>query len=161
MKSNEIQLNINGISRAVSGDPDRTLLDCLRQEMGLKGPKFGCGLAQCGACTVLIDGIPARACVLRTRHADGHDITTLEGLSDPKTDKLHPVQEAFLEMEGAQCGYCTNGMVMSTIALLAQNPAPTDTEIRFALRHNLCRCGAHTEIIASVKRAAQKMEPPA
>lgn len=160
MKSNEIQLNINGISRLASGDPDRTLLDCLRQEMGLKGPKYGCGLAQCGACTVLIDGTPARACVLRTRHADGRDITTLEGLSDPKTGKLHPVQEAFLEMEGAQCGYCTNGMVMSTIALLAQNPTPTDAEIRLALRHNLCRCGAHTEIIASVKRAAQMMETP-
>ena len=160
MKSNEIQFNINGINTVSSGDLDRTLLDCLRQEMGLKGPKYGCGLAQCGACTVLIDGVPARACVLRTCHAAGHDITTLEGLSDPETGKLHPVQEAFLEMEGAQCGYCTNGMVMSAIALLAQNPSPSEADIRLALRHNLCRCGAHTEIIASVKRAAQKMERP-
>ncbi len=158
MDETAIQLNINGLNKLSSGDPDRNLLDCLRVEMGLNGPKYGCGLAQCGACTVLIDGSPARACVLRTRHAEGHKITTLEGLADPETGKLHPVQAAFLEMEGAQCGYCTNGMVMSAIALLEQNPSPTDTEIRLALRHNLCRCGAHTEIIASVKRAAQNME---
>jgi nicotinate dehydrogenase subunit A len=159
MSEEKFHININGVNTEITGNLDRPLLDCLREEMNLTGAKYGCGLAQCGACTVLIDGSPARACVLRARHAAGHTVVTLEGLPDSKTGALHPVQEAFLEMEGAQCGYCTNGMIMSSIALLKEIPSPSEAEIRAALRHNLCRCGAHTEIIASVKRAAQKMGP--
>lgn len=158
MPDEKLHLNINGHSKAVSGDPDRTLLDCLREEMDLTGAKYGCGMAQCGACTVLIDGAPARSCVLRACKAEGHEITTLEGLRDAKTGQLHPVQEAFVEMQGAQCGYCTNGMIMTSIAFLDQNPSPTEVEVRQALRHNFCRCGAYTEIIASVMLAAEKMK---
>ncbi len=131
------------------------LLDILRSELGLKGPKYGCGLAQCGACTVLVDGAPARACVLRAGLAEDREILTLEGLADPETGALHPVQEGFRQAEGAQCGYCLNGMVMTALALLRRNADPTPQEIRQALRHNICRCGAHLEIIASVQAAAR------
>ena len=112
-------------------------------------------MAQCGACTVLVDGRPARACVLRASRAANCQITTLEGLADAETGALSPVQQGFLECEGAQCGYCLNGMVMTATALLADNPCPSREEIRAALRHNLCRCGTHLEIIASVERAAE------
>lgn len=158
MSDENLHLNINGSSTVVIGGPDRTLLDCLREEMDLTGAKYGCGMAQCGACTVLIDGAPARSCVLRARKVVGHEITTLEGLRDAETGQLHPVQEAFIEMQGAQCGYCLNGMVMTAIAFLEQNASPTEDEVRRALRHNFCRCGAHTEIIASVMLAAEKMK---
>lgn len=150
----ECRLHVNGSCYALPCPGDRTLLDVLRADLGLKGPKYGCGLAQCGACTVLIDGRPARACVLRAERAAGHDITTLEGLADPETGVLSAVQQGFLECEGAQCGYCLNGMIMTATALLADNPNPSRDDIRAALRHNLCRCGTHLEIIASVERAA-------
>ncbi|MGE4371914.1 MAG: (2Fe-2S)-binding protein [Xanthobacter sp.] len=148
-------MSINGQSVQIDVDQRRPLLDVLREEVGLHGPKYGCGLAQCGACTVLVDGAPARACVLRACQVEGRAITTLEGLADAETGTLHPVQQGFVEAEGAQCGYCLNGMVMMAVALLDRNPNPDEAEIRAALRHNLCRCGTHKEIIASVRRAAE------
>ncbi|SDF24369.1 (2Fe-2S)-binding protein [Limimaricola pyoseonensis] len=151
-----ITTTINGAEHRIDRADGRMLLDVLRDDLGLTGAKYGCGMAQCGACTVLVDGRPARACVLRTGRVAGRNITTLEGLAEPD-GRLHPVQQAFLECEGAQCGYCLNGMVMTTLALLADTPAPTEAEIRDALRHNLCRCGTHTEIIASARRAAELM----
>ncbi len=148
---------INGAPHPVSRDDRRMLLDLLREDLGLTGAKYGCGLAQCGACTVLVDGRAARACVLRVGRIAGRAVTTLEGLAAPD-GALHPVQQAFLDREGAQCGYCLNGMVMTTLALLAQTPHPDEAEIRSALRHTLCRCGTHSEIIASALRAAELME---
>ena len=158
MQDKNFTLQINGAEHHFATDPDRTLLDVLRDDADLTGAKYGCGLAQCGACTVMIDGAPARACVLRVRHAIGHSIATIEGLADRQTGARHAVQQAFVDMQGAQCGYCTNGMIIAAVALLNQNPTPDEAEIRAALRHNLCRCGTHTEIIASVKRAAQIMK---
>ncbi|SCY90027.1 nicotinate dehydrogenase subunit A [Rhizobium sp. NFACC06-2] len=155
--TNTIELTVNESARLISDAGDRTLLDVLRDELRLKGPKYGCGKAQCGACTVLVDGLPARACVLRATRVIGRNITTLEGLADPSSGELSPVQQGFLEREGAQCGYCLNGMVMIATALLSANASPTRDDIRNALRHNLCRCGSHLEIIASVERAAELM----
>ncbi|KXF74757.1 ferredoxin [Paramesorhizobium deserti] len=155
--TDQLRLTVNGTQYALPYPGNRTLLDLLRSDLGLTGAKYGCGLAQCGACTVLMDGAPARTCVLRASRAAGHDITTLEGLADPVTGALSHVQQGFLECEGAQCGYCLNGMVMTATALLASNPTPSREEIRSAFRHNLCRCGTHLEIIASVERAAELM----
>lgn len=146
-------LNREPVSAPV--DPDRILLDVLRTEFDLTAPKYGCGLAQCGACTVLVDRAPARACVMRVRMVEGAEVTTLEGLADPETGALHPVQQGFRDCEGAQCGYCLNGMIMTAVALLEAQPNPDEAQVRQALRHNLCRCGTHTEIIASVRRAAE------
>ncbi|MCJ7997123.1 (2Fe-2S)-binding protein [Rhizobium cremeum] len=153
--TNTLELTVNGSVCLVSDPGERTLLDVMRDVLGLKGAKYGCGMAQCGACTVLVDGNPARACVLRAKRVTGRAITTIEGLADPDTGRLSPVQQAFLECEGAQCGYCLNGMVMSATALLDRNPTPSREEIRIALSHNLCRCGTHLEIIASVERAVE------
>ncbi|WP_137128679.1 (2Fe-2S)-binding protein [Rhizobium sp. FY34] len=155
--TNTIELTVNGSARLLPSPGNRTLMDVLRDELGLKATKYGCGKGQCGACTVLIDGQPARACMLRAKRAENCQITTLEGLADPQTGKLSAVQQGFLECEGAQCGYCLNGMVMTASAFLASNPSPSRDEIRQALRHNLCRCGTHLEIIASVERAAELM----
>ncbi|MER0240167.1 (2Fe-2S)-binding protein [Fulvimarina sp. MAC8] len=151
-----VEFSVNGRSVAVGlDDPRRTLLDVLRNDLGLTGPKYGCGLAQCGSCTVLVDEAPARACVLRAAKAQGMRVVTLEGLADGEAP--HPVQQAFVEEAGAQCGYCLSGMIMTTIALLTENPDPSEAEIRSALRHNLCRCGTHREIVASVTKAARLM----
>ena len=150
-----LTLDVNGQTHRIAAPGNRTLLDVLRTALGLTGPKYGCGMAQCGACTVLIDGAPARACVVRAVKAAGHRIVTIEGLADPQTGGLHPVQQAFLDCQGAQCGYCLNGMVMTTVALLDRDASPSRATIRDALRHNLCRCGSHREIMASVERAAQ------
>jgi nicotinate dehydrogenase subunit A len=155
--TNTLELTVNGTVHCLQSTGDRTLLDILREQLGLKGPKYGCGKAQCGSCSVLIDGLPARACVMRAKRAAGHEITTLEGLADPASGQLSPVQQAFLECEGAQCGYCLNGMVITATALLNTHVSPTRDDIRNALRHNLCRCGTHLEIIASVERAAELM----
>lgn len=154
-----IPLVLNGRATEIVADGDRTLLDVLRTDCGITSPKYGCGLAQCGACTVLVDDAPARACVLRLAQAAGRRITTLEGLADAASGDLHPVQEGFRQCEGAQCGYCLSGMVMTTVALLRHSPNPTEAEVRNALRHNLCRCGTHREIVASVLRAADLMDP--
>jgi nicotinate dehydrogenase subunit A len=128
------------------------LLAFLRNDLALNGPKFGCGLGECGACGVLIDGRLARACVLTLGDIAGRAVTTLEGLGSG--DRLDPVQQAFIACDAAQCGYCLNGMIMTARALIDANPDPTEAEIREALRFNLCRCGAHVEIVAAVRLAA-------
>jgi len=147
-----MKLKVNGEWRESPAADDAPLLTVLRNDFELNGPKFGCGLGECGACTVLVDGVPARACVIPAGGVAGREITTLEGLGGH--GRLHPVQQAFIDEQGAQCGYCLNGMVMAAKALLDRNPEPSDSEIREALRYHLCRCGTHVEIIASVRRAA-------
>jgi nicotinate dehydrogenase subunit A len=132
----------------VAAAPDTPLIYVLRNDLALNGPKFGCGLGECGACMVLIDGRAARSCVIAVGAVAGRPITTLEGLGKCK------VQRAFIEAQAAQCGYCLNGMIMTTKAFLARNPHPTEAEIRLALQYNLCRCGAHIEILDAVRRAA-------
>ena len=132
-----------------------TLLHVLRNDLALNAPKYGCGLGECGACTVLVDGVPARACVIPALEMKDREITTLEGLGDAQ--QPHPVQQAFIDTQAAQCGYCLNGMLMMTVALLRKHPQPNDTQIRQALSANLCRCGTHIEIIAAVHRAAVLM----
>lgn len=147
-----ICLNVNGATHEVMADPDTALMMVLRNDLSLNGPKYGCGLGQCGACTVMIDGVAARSCVIPAGKVAGREIVTLEGLS--KGAQLHPVQQAFVDSQAAQCGYCLNGMIMMTVALLQDNPLPSDVEIRDALSSNLCRCGTHIEIIQAVKRAS-------
>ncbi len=143
---------VNGIARKVeSRDPAQPLLYVLRNALGFGGPKFGCGLGQCGACTVIIDGSPTRSCQLPVSAAAGMQVTTIEGLGTP--EKPHPVQAAFITEQAAQCGYCTNGMVMTSAALIAQNPKPSLGEIKDALAANLCRCGTHDRVLAAVMRA--------
>ena len=149
-----LTLTVNGVRRTVQGaTPDTPLLYILRNDFELNGPKYGCGLGQCGACTVIVDDQPTRSCVVPASIAIGREVTTLEGLGT--VDALHPVQRAFIDEQAAQCGYCLNGMIMSTKALLDRNPEPDDDAIRDALRFNLCRCGTHFEIVNAVRRAAQ------
>ena len=147
-------LNVNGRTVTVTVDDlDMPLLYVLRDNLALHGPRFGCGLGQCGACTVHIDGRAVRACVTSlSQVAEQQKIVTLEGLGSPQ--RPHPVQKAFIEMQAAQCGYCINGMIMESAALLTVNKKPTDAEIRKALANNLCRCGTHVRIVAAVRRAA-------
>jgi nicotinate dehydrogenase subunit A len=151
-------LTVNGRERSVeSRDPDQPLLYVLRNALGFTGPKFGCGLGQCGACTVIADGTAIRSCQLPVSAAQGMKITTIEGLGS--VEKPHPVQAAFIAEAAAQCGYCTNGMVMASAALIAQNPQPSLEEIKQALAGNLCRCGAHDRVLRAVLHATgrQKM----
>ncbi|OYY08270.1 MAG: (2Fe-2S)-binding protein [Rhizobiales bacterium 35-68-8] len=150
-----ISVTVNGAAHLLDLPADTPLLYVLRNDLGLNGPKFGCGLGECGACTVLMDGVAARACVTRLATAEGRAITTLEGLGGPTA--LHPVQEAFIREQAAQCGYCLNGMIMTTAAFLARTPDPTEAQVRHALRHNLCRCGTHVEILRAVLTAARLM----
>jgi len=148
-----IPLHVNGrATRVTVDDPDMPLLYALRDNLGLHGPRFGCGLGQCGSCTVHLDGRPVRSCVTPLSAVGKKKIVTLEGLGT--TDKLHPVQKAFIEEQAAQCGYCINGMIMEAAALLASNKKPSDAQIKQALTHNLCRCGTHLRIVRAVKRAA-------
>ena len=148
------ELRVNGRRVSVdSWDPGQPLLYILRNTLGLRATKFGCGLAQCGACTVLLDGKPVRSCVTAVQQAAGHGVTTLEGLGTP--EKPDRVQGAFILEQAAQCGYCTNGMIMATTALLRQTPNPTLEQAKQALSGNLCRCGTHTRILAAVLRAAK------
>jgi nicotinate dehydrogenase subunit A len=147
-----ITINVNGTTSTVEADPSTPLLYVLRNDLSLNGPKFGCGLGQCGACTVLIDGAPSRSCVIPAAAAADREITTLEGLG--QASEPHPVQAAFIAEQAAQCGYCSNGMILSAAALLERNPQPSDREIREALDSCLCRCGTHTRIIRAVKRAS-------
>ena len=149
-----ITLRVNGASRSVNVEPDTPLLYVLRNDLELNGPKFGCGLAQCGACTVLLDGKPVRSCVTPVSAAKGR-ITTIEGLGT--IDKLHPLQQAFIEEQACQCGFCGNGMVMSAKALLEKNPQPTEREIKQALNGHLCRCASHNRIVRAVQKAAKEM----
>lgn len=147
-----LKLRVNRNSHDVCVDPQTPLLYVLRNDLACNGPKYGCGLGQCGACTVLIDGVAARSCIVPSGAAEGRAITTLEGLGTSAAPD--PVQQGFIEEQAAQCGYCLNGMIMSTKALLAVNPDPSDDQIRQALRFNLCRCGTHVEILRAVHRAA-------
>jgi nicotinate dehydrogenase subunit A len=145
-------LMVNGEARVVDVDPDTPMLYVLRDTLALKGPKFGCGLAQCGACTIHVDGAAVRSCVLPVEAVGNQAVTTLEGLgTSAKPSKL---QQAFIDEQAAQCGYCINGMIMTSAALLATNKSPSEAEIRDALADNLCRCGTHKRIVAAVKRAA-------
>ncbi len=150
----DYHLRVNGEDRRFDTPPGTTLLHLLRNDCGLNGPKYGCGLGQCGACTVLVDGVAARACVVPARGVADRAVTTLEGLGTPA--QPHPVQQAFIDAQAAQCGYCLNGMVMATVALLARVPEPTAQQVRAELSHNLCRCGTHLEILDAVQRAASR-----
>jgi nicotinate dehydrogenase subunit A len=149
-------LNVNGKSHQLNVEPDTPLLYVLRDNLELHGPKFGCGLAQCGACMVLVDGNAVLSCTFAVSKVGSGKVVTLEGLGTPK--KPSPVQRAFIEEQAAQCGYCINGMVMQATAFLAaRGTSPSEPEIRQALQNNLCRCGTHQRIIAAVKRAATLM----
>jgi nicotinate dehydrogenase subunit A len=148
-----INLNVNGVPRSVTAEPDTPLLYVLRNDFELNGAKYGCGLAQCGACTVLIDGRAVRSCVTPISALEKSEITTIEGLGT--IEKPHALQQAFIEEQAAQCGYCTNGMIMSAKELLDRTPKPSEPDVRAALAGNLCRCGTHNRIIRAVLRAAQ------
>ncbi|MET3352439.1 UNVERIFIED_ORG: nicotinate dehydrogenase subunit A [Xanthobacter viscosus] len=150
--SEPVQFQVNGTAHAFALPRSTPLIYVLRNDLGLNGPKFGCGLGECGACTVLMDGVAARSCVTTLGTAEGRAITTLEGLGTLAAP--HPVQAAFIAEQAAQCGYCLNGMIMTTVAFLARTPSPTEDEVRAALRYNLCRCGTHVEILRAVMRAA-------
>jgi nicotinate dehydrogenase subunit A len=148
-------LRVNGESRRVTVEPDTPLLYVLRNDLELNGPKFGCGLAQCGACSVLLDGKEARSCVTPVSTAAKSRITTIEGLGG--AEKLHPLQRAFIEEQACQCGFCGNGMVIAAKALLDRNPSPTNQEVRQGLNGHLCRCASHNRIVRAVQRAAKEM----
>lgn len=150
-----LSLEVNGAPHELEVPVEASLLNVLRNDLGLNGPKYGCGLGQCGACGVLLNGRLVRSCVVPAKAADGKRVTTLEGLGT--RHRPHPVQQAFIDEQAAQCGYCLNGMIMATTALLQRNPHPTDAEAREALAHNLCRCGTHIEILRAVQRAAALM----
>ena len=179
-----IRLRVNGRVVDLDVDGAAPLLAVLRNDLGLNGPKYGCGLGECGACTVLVDGVAARACAMPLAGVAGREVTTLEGLAGfapvpavgagsphavrfddlhpVRSVDLHPVQRAFIDTQAAQCGYCLNGMVMTTVALLRRLPQATEAQARAALSHNLCRCGTHLEILAAVQRAVVLMavDPP-
>jgi nicotinate dehydrogenase subunit A len=148
-----INLKVNGVMRSVDAAPDTPLLYVLRNDFELNGAKFGCGLEQCGACTVLVDGVPSRSCVRAISEMIDSEIVTIEGLGT--VEKPHPLQKAFMEEQAAQCGYCINGMIMTAKALLDRMPHPTEADVRATLAPNLCRCGTHNRIIRAVLRAAQ------
>ncbi len=150
-----LTLKVNGNTWQVSAAPDTPLLYVLRNDLALNGAKFGCGLAQCGACTVLIDGKAALSCVTPAGDVGDGEVVTLEGLGTP--DRLHPLQQAFIDEQAAQCGYCTAGMIMAAKDLIDRNPRPSEQDVREALAANLCRCGAHARIIRAVRRAARAM----
>ena len=150
-----VTLILNGKSQALSVDKQATLLNVLRNDFQLNSPKYGCGLGECGACTVLVDGVATRACVIPASGANGRSVTTLEGLGT--LENLHPIQRAFIDTQAAQCGYCLSGMIMMTAALLARNPDPLVADIHRELSGNLCRCGTHIESVQAVQHAAVLM----
>lgn len=148
-----IPLNVNGRAVAIKADdPDMPLLYALRNDLGLHGPRFGCGLGQCGACTVHVDGAAVRSCITTIQSVANRHVVTLEGLGTP--ENLHPVQKAFIEEQAVQCGYCINGMIMQAAFFLSQNNKPSEAEIKNALANNLCRCGTHLRIVRAIQRAA-------
>jgi aerobic-type carbon monoxide dehydrogenase small subunit (CoxS/CutS family) len=151
--ANVTELRINGGKRNLNAEGERTLLSVLRDDLDLTGAKYGCGEGQCGACTVLIDGVPTRSCVTAVKDVAGKEITTIEGLE--KNGKLHPLQDAFLETGAMQCGYCTCGMIMAGVALLRRTANPTNREIVRAMDGNICRCGVYQRIVAAVAKAAK------
>jgi len=150
-------LNVNGVLRAIESEPDTPLLWVLRDELGLCGTKYGCGIAQCGACTVHIDGKPTRACVTPVASVEGQAIDTIEGLSSRNNGQLTAVQQAWLEQDVAQCGYCQSGQIMAATALLTKTTDPSDTEINQAMAGHICRCGTYPRIRAAIKAAGAKM----
>lgn len=150
-----VTMVVNGQERTVTTDPQRPLLDVLREDLHVTGPKYGCGEGRCGACTVLMDGKRTLACVTPVSLVDKKAITTIEGLA--KGDALHPVQEAFLEEGAMQCGYCTSGMILSAVALLQESPSPSDEQIVAGMNGNICRCNDYVKITNAVRRAAEKM----
>ena len=147
-----MELKINGVNRRVDVDPSRTLLSVLRDELDLTGAKYGCGEGQCGSCTVLLDGVAVRSCVTTVKAAAAKQITTIEGLE--KNGKLHPLQQAFLDADAMQCGYCTTGMIMNAAGLLNKNKAPKTDEIIRAMQGNICRCGTYPRIVSAIRSAA-------
>jgi aerobic-type carbon monoxide dehydrogenase small subunit (CoxS/CutS family) len=151
-----VTLTVNAIERTISTDPDRPLLDVLREEFDLTGTKYGCGEGRCGACTVLMDGRPIRSCITPITAADQKSILTIEGLADGQS--LHPVQEAFLEEGAMQCGYCTPGIILSAVALLEQHPDPTDEEIISGMDGHICRCNGYVKIMTAIRRAAGMLQ---
>jgi aerobic-type carbon monoxide dehydrogenase small subunit (CoxS/CutS family) len=161
----KLRITVNDRQHSISAEPDTPLLYVLTNELELRGPRFGCGLAQCGSCSVLVDGQERRSCVTTLSAVEGRRITTLEGLPDwyaeqrglARAPELHPVQQALLDEQALQCGYCGNGMIVKAAELLARNPEPTDAEIRGAMNGHLCRCGTYPRIIAAIKRAARSM----
>ena len=156
MEQRELHVTVNGTGHTLVCDPGAPLLDVLRHELGLAGPRFGCGLGLCGACFVIVDGMARSSCDYPARAADGTQVTTVEGLLDGGT--LSAVQQAFLDEQAAQCGYCTSGMIVTATALLERNPAPTGQEVREALDGNLCRCGTQRRIVTAVLTAAARRE---
>ena len=150
------ELQVNGNKLRIDAEGDRSLLSVLRDDLDLTGTKYGCGEGQCGACTVLIDGEATRSCVTKVGSVAGRKITTIESLD--KNGSLHPLQEAFLEAEAFQCGYCTSGMIMSGFALIGQNPSPGEQEIARFMEGNICRCGTYSRIVAAIRKAAQSMK---
>jgi nicotinate dehydrogenase subunit A len=148
-----IELNVDGKVHAIEAEADMPLLYALRDDLGLKNPRFGCGLSQCGACTVLIDGQPVRSCSMPVGSVGAGKVVTLNGIGTP--EKPHKIQAAFIEEQVPQCGYCLNGWIMTSVALLEKNPKPSDAEIREALTGIKCRCGTHVGVLRAVKRAAQ------
>jgi len=148
-----ISLKVNGAVHSVTAEPDTFLLYVLRNDLGLNGPKFGCGLGQCGACTVLLDGDPTRSCITPLKDVGQEEVITIEGLGS--LDKPHALQQAFMDEQAAQCGYCISGMIMTAKELLDRIPHPTEADVRNELARNLCRCGTHNRIIRAVLRAAQ------
>jgi nicotinate dehydrogenase subunit A len=153
--SQSFSLNVNGAARTVSVESGTPLLYILRNDLELSGPRFGCGLSQCGACTILVDGKAMRSCVLPIDAAAGKKVTTLEGIGSGAA--LHPLQRAFVAEQAAQCGYCANGMIMTAKALLDRTPRPTEAQVRRALGANLCRCGTHNRIVRAVLRASKEV----
>lgn len=150
-----MELVVNGKRSTVSVDPERPLLWVLRNDLDITGPKYGCGEGQCGACTVMVDGVARRSCITPTGSVAGKTITTIEGIADG--ERLHPVQESFIECDAMQCGYCTGGMIVSAVALLRNNPEPSEGAIKQALQGNICRCGTYSRIVDAVRKASQKM----
>ena len=148
----QIAISVNGESHSAEVEPRQLLVYFLREQLGLTGTVVGCDTSSCGACTVLLDGESVKSCTVLAVQADGHEVTTIEGISE--VDDFHPVQQAFHESHGLQCGYCTPGMVMATISLLEENPSPSEQEIRYALEGNLCRCTGYQNIVKAVKAAA-------
>jgi aerobic-type carbon monoxide dehydrogenase small subunit (CoxS/CutS family) len=150
-----IELQVNGARHPIDADPERSLLSVLREDLGLTGSKYGCGEGQCGACTVLVNGQPVRSCITPVAAAVGKRITTIEGLE--KNERLHPVQEAFIEADAMQCGYCTPGMIMSAVGLLQRNSNPSPAEIVRSMEGNICRCGTYPRIVTAIRAAAKAL----
>ena len=153
MQAIDVRCTVNGAPETITTAPYRTLLEVLRDELGLTGSKEGCGTGDCGACTVLVDGAPVSSCLMLVGQAEGRDILTVEGLS--RDEELHPLQAAFAEYGAVQCGFCIPGMIMAGVALLNENPHPTDEEIRWGIAGNLCRCTGYSKIVEAIKAASQ------